>query len=160
VAGAALALSLLVLLSVSTFAFRRSRDVDQQELTGDVQYWLDYLPKHSWHPAMNLPKSIKIDPAVAATPRQWQIIPQRGWGSVTAIDLTRPGKSRAILFVVDSPAKFAVPAAPSPTMRLSLSRGFTATAWQRGDSAPLFVLVVEEDRGQTLTDFLRKAHEA
>jgi hypothetical protein len=63
------------------------------------------------------------------------------------------------LFVVKSKARFAVPSAPTATVRLGLSSGYVGTAWQRS-SGVLFVLVVEADRGQRLEDFLRKPAQA
>jgi len=75
---------------------------------------------------------------------------------VTAIDLAGPGRSRAILFVVKSSAKFSVPPTPTTTPLLSLTGGYKATAWQLPNV--LYVLAVEER--ERLDDFLRKPPEA
>jgi hypothetical protein len=94
-----------------------------------------------------------------AGPRGWKRLASSntsGWSTnVTAIDLAPPNSPRAILFVVKSSARFAVPAIPTTTARLTLSRGFSATAWQRQGSNLLYVLVVEAGHNQQLESYVR-----
>jgi hypothetical protein len=157
-------LALLALIAVSTLYLRQApRPVAREELGGEVTLWLSSLPAKSWRPVSTLPKATAIDQAVVGHARQWQALhgaQATGWsGSVTAIDLAPPTAPRAILFVVRSNARFAVPSTPTATVRLGLSSGFVGTAWQR-PSGVLYVLVVEADRGQRLEDFLRQAVQA
>ena len=159
--GGSLGLAAVIGVCVIQFLSGRSRSISQQELAGDVTACIDGLRTANWHPAAaGLPNGVVLDPSVSVTPRQWLTLPvphSAGWsGSVTAIDLARPGQERAVLFVVRSSATFAVQDTPTPTALLSITGGYKATAWQtRG---LLFVLVVKE-RGR-LEDFLRKAPEA
>ena len=144
-------LALVALIAVSIDYVRQSpHEIAREDLSGDVTSWLSSLPAKSWRPVSTLPKGVAIDQAVVAQPRQWQTVHQAnssGWsGTVTAIDLGPAAGPRAVLFVVRSNARFGVPSTPTPTVRLGLSSGFVATAWQRS-SGVLFVLVVETDRG-------------
>ena len=160
--GAAALAALLVAFAVPFV--RSEREVAQGELSGDVAGWISSVTANKWRPIATtaLPKGIELDSAVNGKALQWQSIPARdhnGWtGEVTAIDLRPAGQPRATLFVVRSSARFDVPSTPTAQQRLALSRGFAATAWQR--QGLLYVLVVEEDRGQRLEDFLRRATQA
>ena len=161
---AAGSLALVALLAISVIYVRQAPgEVAREELSGDVASWLAALPAKNWGPMPTLSKGLEVDRAVAAQPRQWQILSQAkssGWsGTVTAIDLAPPTAPRAVLFVVRSNARFAVPSTPTATVRLGLSSGFVGTAWQRS-SGVLYVLIVETDRGQRLEDFLRKPAQA
>jgi hypothetical protein len=161
---AAGSLALVSLIAVPVLYLRQSpRQIAREDLSGDVTTWLSLLPAKGWRPVSTLPKGIAIDQAVVAQPRQWQPLPHAnsaGWsGTVTAIDLAPPTGPRAVLFVVRSNARFAVPSTPTAAVRLGLSSGFVATAWQRS-SGVLFVLVVEADRGQRLDSFLRQPAQA
>ena len=159
VAAGAIALTALVAVFTYQVWHRQQRLVASGELGGVVTTWLGQLPPNKWQSG-RLPKDFTIDSAVIVGPSlAWQRFVSAspsGWSAnVTAIDLTPPaaGQRRAILFVVQSAAKFSVPTRPVTTTRLALSRGFTGTAWQRQDSNLLFVLVVENQR---LEDFLRQ----
>jgi hypothetical protein len=162
--GAA-ALAALVVALAAPFV-RLEREVAQEELSGDVAGWLSNMPANKWLPATTaaLPKGVELDSSVNGKALRWQSFQARGnngWiGDVTAIDLRPAGQPRAMLFVVRSSARFDVPSTPAAARRLALSRGFAATAWQRQEGGVLLVLVVEEDRGQRLEDFLRKRTEA
>jgi hypothetical protein len=161
---AAGSLALVALVAVSFIYVRQTpREIAREELSGDVAGWLVALPAKNWRPVPTLSKGIEVDRAVVAQPRQWQIVSHvksSGWsGTVTAIDLAPPTSPRAVLFVVRSNARFAVPSTPTATVRLGLSSGFVGTAWQRSPGV-LYVLVVETDRGQRLEDFLRKPAQA
>jgi hypothetical protein len=164
VGGAA---ALATLIAAFTVPFVRSeREVAQGELSSDVAGWISSVTASEWRPTATtaLPKGIELDSAVNGKALQWQSIQTRdhnGWtGEVTAIDLRPAGQPRAMLFVVRTSARFAVPSTPTAQRRLALSLGFAATAWQRQERGILLVLVVEEDRGQRLEDFLRKLTEA
>src|SRR5262245_22286902 len=157
-------LALVALIAVSIIYVGQSpREVAREELSGDVAGWLAALPAKNWRPMTTLTKGMEVDRVVVAQPRQWQIVSHAksaDWsGTVTAIDLAPPTSPRAVLFVVRSNARFAVPSTPTATVRLGLSSGFVGTAWQRS-SGVLYVLVVETDRGQRLEDFLRKPAQA
>ena len=157
-------LALVVLITASVIYLRHSpHQIGREELSTDVASWLTALPAKSWRPIPTLPKGVEVDRAVLAHPRQWQVIASAsssGWsGTVTVIDLGPPTAPRAVLFIVRSNVRFAVPSTPTGTVRLGLSSGFVGTAWQRS-SGVLFVLVVETDRGQRLEDFLRKPAQA
>ncbi len=160
--GGVIALATLLVAIALPFV-RLEREVVQEELGLDVAGWLSNLsqPTSKWKPVATvaLPQGMELDPAVNGKALRWQSFPVRGsggWtGTVTAIDLRPAGQPRAMLFVVRSSARFAV-----PSRRMALSGGFAATAWQRKNLGLLFVLVVEEDRGQRLEDFLRKAAQA
>jgi len=163
VVGGAVALAVLVVAFAAPFVVRSVRDVAQNELSGDVAGWISSVTANKWRPITTMPKEIELDSAVIGKALQWQSIQARdhsGWtGEVTAIDLRPAGQPRAMLFVVRSSARFNVPPTPTAQRRLALSHGFAATAWQRSGGA-LLVLVVEEDRGQRLEDFLRRPTQA
>jgi len=153
-------LALVALVVVGAFMWPRQREVAREDLGGEVASWMGSLAAKGWRPIAMLPRGVELDQAVLGRARQWQSIDAKSsnW-SVTAIDLGQPTAPRAILFVVKSNARFAVPSAPTATVRLGLSSGYVGTAWQRS-SGVLFVLVVEADRGQRLEDFLRKPAQA
>jgi len=161
--GGSIATILVIVVCARLFLFGRTGPIGHQELAGDVGGWMNRLAQANWQTG-KLPSGITMDRAVLATPRQWQAVREphsTGWqGNVMAIDLAAPGKPRAVLFVVRSSARFSVPAMPTPTALMSPTGGFKATAWQRPGSKLLYVLVVEEDRGQRLSDFLRRPAEA
>lgn len=157
-------LAMVALVAVSVIYVHQSpRAIAREELSGDVAGWLAALPAKNWRAMPTLPKGVEIDRAVIAQPRQWQVLSHpksSGWlGTVTAIDLAPSTSPRAVLFVVRSNARFAVPSTPTATVRLGLSSGFVGTVWQRS-SGVLYLLVVETDRGQRLEDFLRKPAQA
>jgi hypothetical protein len=161
------AVALAALLAAVALPLMRPRpEVVQDELGLDVAGWLSNLPANKWQSVATvaLPKESELDPAVNGKALRWQSFPtrgNRGWsGTVTAIELRSADQPRAILFVVRSSARFGVSATPSAARPLMLSRGYAATAWQRQHRGMLFVLVVEEDRGQQLEDFLRKRTQA
>ncbi len=161
---AIISLALVALIAVSALYLRQApREVAREELSSEVTLWLSSLPAKSWRPVSTLPKAVAIDQAVVGQAQQWQALhglKSSDWsGSVTAIDLAPPAAPRAILFVVRSNARFAVPSAPTASVRLGLSSGFVGTAWQR-PSGVLFVLVVESDRGQRLEQLLRQPAQA
>jgi hypothetical protein len=164
-AGGAAALAASIVAMAAPFV-RPEREVVQEELSGDVAGWMSNMAANKWQSAATvaLPKGVELDSAVNGKALQWQSFQVRGnkgWtGTVTAIDLRQAGQPRAILFVVRSSARFDVPSTPTAAKRLALSRGFKATAWQRRERGVLLVLVVEEDRGQLLEDFLRKPTQA
>ena len=161
---AAGSLALLTLLALS-IAYVRStpREIAREDLSGDVTSWLSMLPAKDWRPIATLPKGIEVDSAVIAQPRRWQTFHcanSSGWlATVTAIDVAPPTAPRAILFVVRTNARFAVPSAPTASVRLGLSSGYVGTAWQTSPHL-LYVLVVEADRRQRLEDFLRRPPQA
>jgi hypothetical protein len=163
-AGGAAALAGLI-VAIAVPLMRTERVVAREELEADVAGWLSSLQANKWQPAATtaLPKGVELDPAVngkALRLHSFHARGNNGWtGDVTAIDLRPAGQPRAILFVVRSSAQFDVPATPTLESRLALSQGFAATAWQRRERGVLLVLVVE-DRGQRLEDFLRKRTEA
>src|SRR5262245_6070666 len=150
---AAGSLALVALLAFGVYQLLSTRQtVAQAELSGEVGRWLTGLDLKMWRPigSSPLPNGVVIDQAIAARALQWQDVspaPNRAnWApQVTAIDIAPAGRPKAYLFVVRSRTNFAVPAAPTTTSRLSLSRGFAATAWQRSSAGILYVLVVEED---------------
>jgi hypothetical protein len=157
-------LALVALIAASVIYLRQSpHQIAREDLSADVATWLAALPAKNWRPISTLPKGVEVDRAVLAKPRQWQVLASAsssGWsGIVTAIDLGPPTAPRAVLFVVRSNTRFAVPSTPTATVHLGLSSGFVGTAWQRS-SGVLLVLVVETDRGQRLEDFLRKPAQA
>jgi hypothetical protein len=162
--AAAGSLSLAVLLTVVVYKLAPAwrRPISQTELAADTATLLSDLPSSGWR-TDGLPNQVPIDPAVLAAPRQWQAVHvprSAGWsGTVTAIDLTGSSTRRAMLFVVRTSSRFAVPRVPMPTVLLPLTGGYEATAWQRPNGKMLYILVVEE-RGQRLEDFLRKTPEA
>jgi len=146
---------------VSSQLLEPLRTVTQEEIASETLVARAHLSATAWQPIAKLPRNIRIDPAVIGTPHHWQIVRaanSAAWSAgITAIDLTPQGagRAKAFLFVVSSSAKFSVPTRPAAVARLSLSGGYTATAWQRLGSNLLFVLVVEEDRNQHLEDYLR-----
>ena len=71
-----------------------------------------------------------------------------------ALDLAPPGGPRAVLFVVSAPARFRVSAAPFTTA-LAPTGNIKAVAWQNPRTNLLYVLVVDEDRGQRLEQYLK-----
>jgi hypothetical protein len=164
-AGGGVALVALLAVGVSQIGWSQ-RTVAQHELAGDVGKLLGKLGPKAWRPLDGgaLPKGIVLDSAILAKPVQVQDVVYQsdaGWSAnVTAINIAPAGRPKAILFVVRSSVRFAVPSVPTTTTRLGLSRGFSATAWQRLPAGPLYVLVVEEDRGQRLDEYLSKAREA
>jgi hypothetical protein len=160
-------MALAAMLAAVAFPFLRpAQIVARDELGADVAGWLANLNANKWQSVASaaLPKESSLDPAVNGHALRWQSFPARGnsgWaGKVTAVDLRPADQPRAILFVIRSSARFSVPAAPTVARPLTLSRGFAATAWQREQRGVLFVLVVEEDRGQRLEDFLRRPTQA
>jgi hypothetical protein len=160
---AAGSLAAIALIALSTYQWLKPRRlIPQGELAAAVTDWLATLPPKGWSAlsgTAKLPGGTDIDPAVIGQPRQWQRLASssvRGWSAkITAIDLASADQPRAILFIVKSSARFAVPATPTTTTRLSLSRGFSAAAWQRHGSNLLYILVVEEKRNQRLEHFLQ-----
>lgn len=161
--GGSIATILVIVVCARVFLFGKTPPIGHQELASDVGGWMNRLAQADWRSG-KLPGGVTMDSAVLAPARQWQTVRgpnSAGWkGSATAIDLAAPGKPRAVLFVVRSSARFSVPTTPTQTALLSPTGGYKATAWQRPGSKLLYVLVIEEDRGQRLSDFLRKPAEA
>jgi hypothetical protein len=158
-----IALAALLAMSGSWVLLRPKRVVTQNELNVAVSKWMEALARQPqvWQPIpKNFVSAFQIDPAIVGKPDRWQQFRDGNIGgssaSVTAINLAPPSSPGAILFIVRTSARYNVPAVPSPGLRLSLSRGFTATAWQRERSPYVYVLVVEEDRGQRLENFLQR----
>lgn len=159
-------IALLALLAVSTSLLWQARRpvVQLSQLQVAVEQWLSTLggeQSNRWlalqggQPLADFP----LDVAISVRPNRWQNLPQSadatGHATAAAYDLAVPGQPPAVLFVVRSSARYLVPPIPTTSMRLNLSRGLTATAWQRKDSRDLFVLVVQESSGQRLEDFLQ-----
>jgi hypothetical protein len=161
--GGSVATIFVIVVCARLFLFGHQPPISHQELAADAGGWMNRLAPANWQTG-KLPSGVAMDRAVLATPRQWQAVREphsSGWqGNVTAIDLAASGKPRAVLFVVRSSASFSVPATPTQTALMSPTGGYKATAWQRPRSKLLYVLVVEEDRGQRLSDFLRRPAEA
>lgn len=160
VAGSSLALVALVAWSASYVWLRPRPVVSQDELSVAVSGWLNDLPE-TW----NTEVPVKYqDPALLRKPLSWQTFRapdgtgRTAW--ISAINLTPPTGPRAVLFVIPTRAQYRVPSGPDTTMRLSLSRGYTGTAWQRKSTNYLFVLVVESSGGQQLDQYLRRSIEA
>jgi hypothetical protein len=159
VAGGSLAAGVLLAVSAFKFARRSQPVVTRSELADAAAAWRDLVraSANSWSPSTApLPKGVTLDPAVTGPVQQWQSFPYaspRGWSAtVTALKLS----PRAILFALRTSARFDVPAVAAPSMPLSTSGGFQATAWQRAPAALLYVLVVEEQGGQRIEHFLRR----
>jgi hypothetical protein len=154
VAGGSLALASLIAVSAYRTWRASHRLVGQDELADTASRWVRSPATNAWTSAR--PAGIALDSAVAVSPRQWRLLSRSElpeWSaSVTAVDLASP-RSKAILFVVRSPARFAVPSAPTTTSLLPFTGGFKAIAWQR-HGAPLYILVVEEKGGQRLENFV------
>jgi hypothetical protein len=153
--------ALVLALGVGLYqGLRPPRTVKEAELGGAVESWLTQLQPSLWRSLASgkYPPEFPPDPSVSATPRQWQALnsSQNGWSaSLAAVDIAPAGRPRAVLFVIRSSATFKVPTLPLAASGLPLSKGMKATAWQRTSSSVLYVLAVEEVRGQTLGDYLQ-----
>jgi hypothetical protein len=155
-------LALVTLFAISAYQFwpRSGRLVTKDELSSAVAGWLVQTARQpqAWNDGQ--PKDVALDGTVSGRAQRWQqfqMASENGWSArVTAIDVAPPGKPRAILFVVQSSARFQVP--PTPASRLSLSGGLKAVAWQPTSTGVLYVLAVDEDAGQTLDSYLRPLH--
>jgi hypothetical protein len=154
-------LALAVLLGLTTFAlWPRRRHVGPAELAPAVNQWLATLnspgTSNSWKSASAVPASHAVPAVVLARPLRWTSFPAsgEGWsGKGVAVDLAPAGGPRAVLLVITSPAHFKV--AASPYTALSLTGSWRAAAWQNPSTNVLYVLVVEENRGQRLDQFLK-----
>jgi len=133
---------------------RTPRRIVPHELAQMTEAWLRQIQSPAgWSSDVAaLPTPLRPPAAVRAAPQRWRrFVTPEGWSSV-AIDFAAPGSPRAVLLVVRSSARFAVPEMPLPRTRLPLSSaGPAAIAWQKGDL--LYVLAVVED-GQRLDDFI------
>jgi hypothetical protein len=156
-AGAAL------LVATSLVWLRRPVVVAKADLDQAVRGWVSSTgPSASWQKPVSLPPGFNKDRTVQASVRQWRrlTVNEAGWtGEGVVLDLAPPGGPRAVLFVVRSRARFEVPAAPVNSSRSALSGGWKAVAWQRRDSNLLYVMVIE-DRGQRLDEYIRFSTEA
>jgi hypothetical protein len=162
VVGGSIALTALIALSAS-FWLRPAPVVSQADLSIAVTGWMNALNK-PWTPITASSVPVAWDRAVVVGPRGWQSFSASdGAGrttTVAAINLAPPLAPRAVLFVIPAKARYSVPAVPSANLRLSLSGGYTATAWQRKGSKFLYVLVVETGRGQQLRHYLQEPYAA
>jgi hypothetical protein len=133
---------------------RTPRRIAPHELAQMAEAWLRQIQSPAgWSSDVAaLPTALRPPTAVRAAPQRWRrFVTPEGWSSV-AIDFAAPGSPRAVLLVVRSSARFAVPEMPLPKTRLPLSSaGPAAIAWQKGDL--LYVLAVVED-AQRLDDFI------
>jgi hypothetical protein len=146
-AGGGVALVILVAVGVSQLGWSQ-RTVAQHELAGDVGKLLGKLDPKTWRSLAGgaLPKGIVLDSAIVAKPVQVQDVAYQsdaGWSStVTAINIAPAGRPKAILFVVRSSARFAVPSVPTTTTRLfgdgmaAKSGGAAVCAGRRGGPWP------------------------
>jgi hypothetical protein len=161
VAAGSIAIAAVAGLSV-TYWRSSPRSVPRDELSHSVTGWFTSLSPKDWMPVSRLPRSVAIDPAVIPAVRQWQTLHSAnasGWSAtVTAFDLSPPDSPRAVLFVIQSRARFDVPSSPAPNASLQLSGGFTAAAWQRS-SGVTYVLVIDTKAGR-LEDFIRRPAQA
>jgi hypothetical protein len=144
-------------------ASRPQQVVEKAELSDAVEVWLAKM-QSSWRPLSGgaYPNGFPLDVDVKGTPQRWQALPfdsansKSGWSAtVAAVDLAPSGRPKAMLFVVRSSARFSVPMMPAATAPLGVSGGLKAIAWQRPSSEFLYVLAVEEIRGQRLSDYLQ-----
>lgn len=150
-AAASLALATSVLVAIAIWP-RTPPVVSAAAVSAAYQDWLDA----SVHgpAAANLPRGYSWPTAVSAGPKRLQrFSTSQGWPGVAA-ELAPVGSPRATLLVIRSRARFKVPATP---LRLPATSGKGVAAWQVGDL--LYVLVVEE-RGQRLEDFLIPSRQA
>lgn len=153
-------LAMVLALGFALFpGLRPQRTVKEHELAVAVQAWLAKIHP-TWQPLAGgrYPPGFPQDVAVKAVPQRWQPLKASGadWSAnVAAIDIAPMGRSRALIFVVRSSARFSVPTLPVATKDLGLSRGTKAIAWQRTGSQLLYVLAVDEDGSQSLSDYLQ-----
>jgi hypothetical protein len=158
-ASGSVALTALVAVSASLW-FRQPRLVTASELAGAVMAWQGQPADDAWQTASSLPRDLALDPAIAGGPLRWQKVRAGGshdWsGIVGVVELSPPGGPRAVVYVVRSSARFAVPPMPEPSFPLNLSGRQRATAWQRPGTSLLFVLVVDEEQGHRLENYLHR----
>jgi hypothetical protein len=167
IAGGSLALVALIGLTIFSLSPRQPHIVAQAELSQSVDDWLGVVlgtrNATSWN-AVNkspVPPNYAVPTYVLGMPNRWTGFRAsgNGWsGRGVAIDLARPTAPRAILFVIASPAHFQV--AASPVTWLTLTGKTKAVAWQNLSSNLLYILVVDEDRGQRLEQYLKRLPQA
>ena len=162
--GGSIATILVIVVCARLFLFGRTPPIGHQKLASDVDGWVNRLAQTDWRTG-TLPNRVAMDSAVLAPPRQWQTVRgphSAGWkGNVTAIDLALPGNPRAVLFVIRSIVRVFRSRDTDANGVFVADGRPQAAAWQwRHNSKLLYVLVVEEDRGQRLGDFIRKTPEA
>jgi len=161
VGGGAVALGLAI--AVALYQSRQPGPVvSEQQLSGAAEEWLAKLQPAAWKSTGGYPAGVPSDIAVRVTPQRWQWLQfesDSGWSAnVAALDLSSGGRQQATLFAVRSSARFVVPALPTTTKGLGLSKGLKGIAWQRLDSPWLYVLVVDEVRGPKLEEYLQATH--
>jgi hypothetical protein len=142
-------------LTIRAYLPTPQKVVTAGELTERVERWLaEALPPDGWRSDLNsAPLGHPLATSIRGEARQWRPLATADDSRAVVYDLTRPGKQRAVLFVVQSPAKYTVAALP-PYTKLLASRGMQVVAWQAGEH--LYVLAVREGDGQHLDDFLRR----
>jgi hypothetical protein len=148
-AGAALAASMLL---AALLWPRAPQSVSVHELAAIFPDWLA-ASEHA-APASALPKGYQLPANLRVLPQGYrQFVTRQSWPAVAA-SLAPSGSPQATLFIVRSKVSFQVPQTP---VRLPATAGNSAVAWQVRDL--LYVLVVEE-RGQRLEDFLAPVRQA
>lgn len=164
-AGSLAAVALLAVTAV-LFVPRPQQQVTQEELSLAVAEWVNgrgVVPS-DWV-ATPLPTKFAIPSSInRKQPSRWRPLAASGdgWsGSGVAMDLNPPTGAPAMLFVGSSKARFGVPSVPTRLPVSGLPGGrMKAVAWQNPTTNLLYVLVVTEDRGQRLEDFLHHRPEA
>lgn len=143
-------------LSIRAYLPTPQKVVTAGELSERVDRWLvEVLPPAGWNRDLNQAplKTHPLATSIRVKPLRWHALATADDSRAVVYDLTRPGRQRAVLFVLQSPAKYSVAAPPASTQLLA-SRGMRVVAWQAGEH--LYVLAVQEGDGQHLDDFLRR----
>jgi hypothetical protein len=155
------AVMLFVAITALWFVPRRPQIVANDEIGLAIADWWaadQGTPAAAWHQgnpssarfALPGAMSVKVSDrwrSFTATRPDWS-------GNAVAMHLNPPGEKRAMLFVVQSSARFQVPSTPTAVTLSGFSgRRVKAMAWQIPQTKMLYILVVED--GQRLEQFLK-----
>lgn len=146
---------LLLAIGINSFWQRPPQVVTASELAERADDWMKQaFAVQGWNKnfATAPQETHPIPSNVLGKPVAWRPVKTKDNSQAVAYDLSRRVGQRAVLFVVHSPARYAVAAPPAFT-RITASGGMTLVAWQQGER--LYVLAVQED-GQRIDDFLRR----
>jgi hypothetical protein len=146
-----LAAAAVVTLAVVLSRSGPPESVTREQLARDIEVWAAAMAlPGQWQQSRSAPAAFPISADVRGKPHQWRRYWTPGGDPAVVYDLSPPGGSRVLLFVVASRAKYAVSTTPFSVLG-GTTGAIQAGAWQHGGF--LYVLVVGRD--QALENYVR-----
>jgi hypothetical protein len=158
--AASIALTAAAVIALGVFFSRgKPREVAAQQLAMDVSNWFDQAASgNQWAIGSAEQPGFPLDQSVTRRPIARRSFLTPSGETAVVYELSAPGQSRALLFVVTPRANYKVAQSPAGATLMGTTGGIKAAAWQR-PAGKLYVLVLKGS-DVSIEQFLRRNYAA